>query len=103
MIDFHDPVFIVVFSAVLAVVAFMYASVGHGGASGYLAMMALVGVPLMVMKPTALILNIFCCGDFLYFLSSGSAFPLEIILSLCDYFHSCGICRWHDHNQFHSL
>jgi uncharacterized membrane protein YfcA len=68
MIDFHDPIFIVFFSAVLAVVAFMYASVGHGGASGYLAMMALVGVPLMVMKPTALILNIFVAGiSFVFF------------------------------------
>lgn len=46
----------------------MYASVGHGGASGYLAMMALVGVTLMVMKPTALILNIFVAGiSFMFF------------------------------------
>lgn len=38
--------------------ALLYSSVGHGGASGYLAAMALVAVPPLVMKPTALLLNI---------------------------------------------
>ncbi|WP_448335566.1 sulfite exporter TauE/SafE family protein [Bellilinea sp.] len=38
--------------------AILYASVGHGGASGYLAVMALFGVAPAVMKPTALTLNI---------------------------------------------
>lgn len=42
----------------LFVVAFLYASVGHGGASGYLALMALFGFSAAVMKPTALLLNI---------------------------------------------
>ena len=39
-------------------VAFLYASVGHGGASGYLALMALFSVAPLVMKPTALLLNL---------------------------------------------
>lgn len=38
--------------------AVLYSSVGHAGASGYLAAMALGGVPPEVMKPTALVLNI---------------------------------------------
>lgn len=38
--------------------AVLYSSVGHAGASGYLAAMALFGVPPEVMKPTALTLNI---------------------------------------------
>jgi hypothetical protein len=38
--------------------ATIYTSVGHAGASGYLAAMALVGVPPVVMKPTALTLNV---------------------------------------------
>ena len=38
--------------------AILYSSVGHAGASGYLAAMALVGVAPEVMKPTALALNI---------------------------------------------
>jgi len=40
------------------VAAVLYSSVGHAGASGYLAAMALVGVAPAVMKPTALVLNI---------------------------------------------
>jgi uncharacterized membrane protein YfcA len=39
-------------------VALLYSSVGHAGASGYLAVMALLGVAPAVMKPTALVLNI---------------------------------------------
>jgi hypothetical protein len=41
------------------VVAVLYSSVGHGGASGYLAVMALLAVPPDVTRPTALILNVF--------------------------------------------
>ena len=40
-------------------VAVLYSSVGHGGASGYLAVMALAGVMPEVTRPTALILNVF--------------------------------------------
>ncbi|MFM7902085.1 MAG: sulfite exporter TauE/SafE family protein, partial [Bacteroidota bacterium] len=39
-------------------VAVLYSSVGHGGASGYLALMALWGFALETMKPWALVLNI---------------------------------------------
>lgn len=42
--------------------ALLYATVGHGGASGYLAAMALFNVPPEVMKPTALTLNLFVAG-----------------------------------------
>ncbi|MET0752600.1 MAG: sulfite exporter TauE/SafE family protein [Pyrinomonadaceae bacterium] len=41
------------------VVAVLYSSVGHGGASGYLAVMALLGVAATTTRPTALILNLF--------------------------------------------
>lgn len=41
------------------IVAFLYSSVGHGGASGYLAIMSLFAVSVEVMKPTALLLNLF--------------------------------------------
>lgn len=40
------------------IVAVLYSSVGHGGASGYLATMAMFSIPIAVMKPSALILNI---------------------------------------------
>lgn len=38
--------------------ALLYSSVGHGGASGYLAAMALFNLAPEVMKPTALVLNL---------------------------------------------
>jgi len=41
------------------VVAVLYSSVGHGGASGYLAVMALLAVAPEITRPTALILNVF--------------------------------------------
>src|SRR5215510_419961 len=44
------------------IAALLYSSVGHGGASGYLAAMALFDVPPAVMKPTALVLNLFVAG-----------------------------------------
>lgn len=39
-------------------VALLYSSVGHAGASGYIAVMSLLGLAPQVIKPTALILNI---------------------------------------------
>ena len=45
-------------SVLFLVAAVLYSSVGHAGASGYLAAMALVGVEQAVMKPTALVLNL---------------------------------------------
>lgn len=43
----------------LFVVAFLYSSVGHGGGTGYLALLALFGIAPLFMKSTALILNVF--------------------------------------------
>ncbi len=40
-------------------VAILYSSVGHGGASGYLAVMALLAVAPEITRPTALVLNVF--------------------------------------------
>ena len=45
-------------TGLILVAAFLYSSVGHAGASGYLAAMAFVGMSGVMMKPTALILNI---------------------------------------------
>ena len=45
-------------AVLIFVVALLYSTVGHAGASGYLAAMALFGVAPFVMKPTALTLNI---------------------------------------------
>ena len=50
---------LIFFYILLFLVAFLYSSVGHGGASGYLALMALFSITPDVMKPTALLLNLF--------------------------------------------
>jgi uncharacterized membrane protein YfcA len=42
----------------LALVAFFYACVGHAGASGYIAVFALAGLPAAQIKPLALVLNV---------------------------------------------
>ncbi len=42
----------------IGLAALLYSSVGHGGASGYLAVMALLGVAAVAMRPAALVLNI---------------------------------------------
>ena len=49
-------------AAAVLVTALLYSSVGHGGASGYLAVMSLMGVAQTVMRPTALLLNILVAG-----------------------------------------
>jgi uncharacterized membrane protein YfcA len=51
----------------LPVVAFLYASIGHGGASGYLALMALFSFATKDMKFIALVLNLFVSGIGFYF------------------------------------
>ena len=50
---------ITLLAAGLFVAAFGYASVGHGGASAYIAAMALLGIAPAEMRPIALLLNIF--------------------------------------------
>ncbi len=45
-------------AACVLIIAVLYSSVGHGGASGYIAVMVLFGVAPSVIKPTALLLNI---------------------------------------------
>ncbi len=46
-------------AALFFAAALLYSSVGHAGASAYLAAMALVGVLPETMRPTALVLNLF--------------------------------------------
>jgi uncharacterized membrane protein YfcA len=48
----------VLLGGLFLLVAALYASVGQAGASGYLAVMGVFGLPAEVMKPTALALNV---------------------------------------------
>ncbi len=54
--------------AAIFVIAFLYSSVGHAGASGYIAVMTLFEFSPEVIKPTALILNVLVAsiGSFQY-------------------------------------
>lgn len=52
------PVTVVVIATMFLVAATLYSSVGHAGASGYIAVMVLFSFAPAVMKPTALALNI---------------------------------------------
>lgn len=64
--------YIWIFLLLLPIVAFMYSAVGHGGASGYLAMMALFGFAPESMKPTALLLNLFVAAiSFVHYAKAG--------------------------------
>jgi uncharacterized membrane protein YfcA len=49
---------IILLTLAILVVAFLYSSVGHAGASGYIAVMTLFGLAPNVIKPAALVLNI---------------------------------------------
>lgn len=53
-----DPTAIVLLTLLIFAAAILYSSVGHAGASGYLAAMGLFGLMPTVMRPTALLLNI---------------------------------------------
>ena len=71
-----DPAILALLAAGMLLAAFAYASVGHGGASAYLAAMALAGIAPQEMRPIALLLNI-------------------VVSSLATYkFHRAGHFRW---------
>ncbi len=63
----------------LAAAALLYSSVGHAGASGYLAVMALTGVDPAVMKPTALVLNLVVGSIALLRFSRAGHFSKELL------------------------
>lgn len=75
-----DNIFI--FYILLFIVAFLYASVGHGGASGYLALMAIFSIAPDVMKPTALLLNLFVSLTSFIQFYRGQHFKWKIFLPL---------------------
>jgi len=77
-----DADFLIAFCLMLG--SILYTSVGHAGASAYIAIMALFSLPAAVIKPTALVLNIFVSGftTFRYARQSFYDFKLLIPLSI---------------------
>jgi len=49
---------LVILSLAIGMIAFLYSSVGHAGASGYIAVLSIAGLSPSVIKPTALALNV---------------------------------------------
>ncbi|MBL0258697.1 MAG: sulfite exporter TauE/SafE family protein [Bacteroidetes bacterium] len=64
------------------VIAFLYSTVGHGGASGYLALMVLLNFAPEVIRPTALVLNILVSGIATFQYYKGGYFKKNIFLPL---------------------
>jgi hypothetical protein len=60
--------------------ALLYSSVGHGGGSGYLAAMALLGMPPAMMRPTALVMNVGVAAISLYKFSRAGGFDWRLFL-----------------------
>jgi uncharacterized membrane protein YfcA len=70
----------ILFILAIGLIAMLYSSVGHGGASGYLALMALFGIDVVLMKPSALILNLFVSSiAFITYFRAGH-FRLKLLL-----------------------
>ena len=57
-----EPEILFFVALLMALAAALYSSVGHGGASAYLAIMALFAVAPETMRPTALALNLVVAG-----------------------------------------
>ncbi len=68
------------FLTVLVVIAFLYASIGHGGASGYLALMALFSIDPSMMRTSALTLNLFVAGISFISYYRGGYFRWKVLL-----------------------
>jgi uncharacterized membrane protein YfcA len=70
-------------SALIFIAALLYSSVGHGGASGYLAVMALMSVAPAQMKPAALALNVLVASMATWKFYKASAFSWPLLWPLC--------------------
>ena len=72
----------IILSILFFFAALLYSSVGHGGASGYLAVMGLVGIEPSLMKPTALCLNILVSSIAFFRFYKAGAFSWGLFIPL---------------------
>lgn len=70
-------------AALVLVAATLYSSVGHAGASGYLAAMALIGMAPEVMRPTALAINVLVAAIGTWRFARAGLVPGGLVLPLC--------------------
>jgi uncharacterized membrane protein YfcA len=66
--------YLISLALMVSVMAILYSSVGHGGASGYLAAMALMGLSVLDVKPAALVMNIAVASMVVYRFAGGGYF-----------------------------
>ena len=71
---------LIIFLIILPIVSLLYSSVGHGGASGYLALMVIFSFPSEIMKSTALLLNLFVAGIAFYQYYNAGHFNKKLFL-----------------------
>lgn len=71
-----------ILASAFLVIAALYASVGHAGATGYLAIMAIAGLQPALMKPTALTLNIVVASIATFKYYRRGAFSWKLFLPL---------------------
>lgn len=70
----------ILFLGLVFILAILYSSVGHGGASGYLALMAIFSFSPEFMRPTALVLNVFVSSIALFSYYRNRHFKLKLLL-----------------------
>lgn len=78
--DLLTPAELAVLLVLIFSAAVLYSSVGHGGASGYLAVMALMGLSPLLMKPAALSMNIAVAGLVFVRLARAGHFDARLFL-----------------------
>ena len=69
---------LIVLSVCILVMAILYSSVGHGGASGYIALLALFSLAPAAFKPTALVLNILVSAIATFYFSRAGHFSWRL-------------------------
>lgn len=80
MLDHFDSASSLALLALIFTAAILYSSVGHGGASGYLAAMAIFGMAPAAMKPVALAMNIAVAGLGFFRLYRAGYFNTQLFL-----------------------
>lgn len=73
------PIDLPALAVAVAAVAFLYGSVGHGGGSGYIAVMGLFGLAPAVVRPTALLLNVLVASLATFHFARGGWFRWRLL------------------------
>lgn len=73
---------LILFLTAFLVISFLYGTIGHGGATGYLAISALAGLPLQKIRPLALFLNLFVAGSGWYQYNKAGHFRFRLLAPL---------------------